>query len=151
MADGVEIADNTGSGVKAATDDAGAAGHVQIFKLAIDSDGVATLAPVTANGVEVEQHAYTSVDTGEFAPGTSAAVFPTVAAKLVRFKARAANAGKVYVGPSGVTKADGTTDTTTGLELEPGDDTGWLPCDNVDTFYGIGDNATDSVTYMVLA
>ena len=93
--------------------------------------------------------------TGEFTPGTTAngTAFPTRAARLVRFKGRAANTGKVYVGVYGVnvTKADSTTDTTTGFELAAGDDTGWIPCNNLSQFKGIGDNATDSVTYMVLA
>lgn len=93
---------------------------------------------------------YTTPDTGEFAPGTSSTVFPTVACSWARLKARAANIGKVYFGPTGVTKADGTTDTTTGFELSAGEDTGWMPVDNLNRFFGIGDNATDSVTYLVL-
>jgi hypothetical protein len=88
---------------------------------------------------------------GEFAPGVAAAQFPAGAGRYVRMKARAANAGNVYIGAAGVTKADGTTDTTTGLQLAAGDDTGWIPIDNLNRFYGIGDNAADSVTYMVLA
>ena len=94
---------------------------------------------------------YYTVTTGEFAPGVAAAVFPTVAGRLVRMKARAANTGKVCIGDdSSVTLADGTTDTTSGLELSAGEDTGWIPISNLNKFYGIGTGASDSVTYMVL-
>jgi hypothetical protein len=61
------------------------------------------------------------------------------------------NAGNVYVGLAAVTKADGTTDATSGLELTPGDDSGWVPATNVNTFYRISDNAGDDLTYWVLA
>lgn len=91
-----------------------------------------------------------SHDCGEFAPGVAASQFPSIAGVFVRFKARAANAGNVYVGQAGVTKADGTTDTTTGFELDAGDDTGWIPASNLNLFFGIGDNAADSVTYWVM-
>lgn len=94
---------------------------------------------------------YYTVTTGEFAPGVAAAVFPTVSARLVRLKARAGNTGKVCIGDdASVTLADGTTDTTSGLELSAGEDTGWLPIQNLNKLYGIGTGATDSVTYMVL-
>jgi hypothetical protein len=46
MSDGVAI--TAGSGTTVATDDTGASGHVQLFKLAIATDGSATLVPATA-------------------------------------------------------------------------------------------------------
>lgn len=49
MADGVAI--TAGTGTTIATDDAGASGHVQLFKLAIATDGSATLIPADANGL----------------------------------------------------------------------------------------------------
>lgn len=53
MADGVVL--NAGSGgVTAATDDAGAAGHVQIVKLALSADGSATPITADASGLEVQ-------------------------------------------------------------------------------------------------
>ncbi len=53
MADGFPI--TPGSGGTAATDDAGAAGHVQIVKLAISADGSATVLPGdAANGLDVD-------------------------------------------------------------------------------------------------
>ena len=53
MADGVDI--TPGSGTTVATDDAGANGHVQLFKLAIATNGAATLVPADAtNGILVD-------------------------------------------------------------------------------------------------
>jgi hypothetical protein len=99
----------------------------------------------------VENVAYTSVATGEIAGNASATQLPTIACRMVRFKAVGSNAGNVYLGASGVTKVDGTTDTTTGFELAPGDDTGWIPIDNLNRLYRICDNAGDDLTYWVLS
>jgi hypothetical protein len=54
MADGVEL--NAGSGgATAATDDCGVAGHAQVVKLAISTDGSATLIPAdNTNGIDVD-------------------------------------------------------------------------------------------------
>jgi hypothetical protein len=53
MADNVAITAGTGTSI--ATDDAGAGGHCQIIKLAISTDGSATLIPAdTANGIDVD-------------------------------------------------------------------------------------------------
>jgi hypothetical protein len=86
---------------------------------------------------------------GELAGSAVAAQMPARGATLVKFKAQASNAGNVYVGLAGVTKPNGATDTTTGLELGPGEDSGWLPCQNLDEFYRISDNAGDDLTYLV--
>jgi hypothetical protein len=95
--------------------------------------------------------------TGELAGSTSAAQMPSVSGSLVRFKARDDNAGNVYIGYSGVTKPNGSTDTTTGFPLDAGDDTGWLPLpsavgagNNMNAFYYITDNAGDDIIYWVL-
>jgi hypothetical protein len=51
MADNVDI--TPGAGATIATDDAGAAGHVQLVKLAIATNGSATLIPADADGIKV--------------------------------------------------------------------------------------------------
>ena len=51
MADGVPI--TAGTGTTIATDDAGASGHVQIYKQAVSTDGSAALVPATADGSAV--------------------------------------------------------------------------------------------------
>lgn len=64
MADGVELNAGTGGAI-AATDDCGASGHAQVVKLAISTDGSATLIPAeTTNGLDV--------DVTRVIPGTSA-------------------------------------------------------------------------------
>lgn len=89
--------------------------------------------------------------TGELAGSASAAQMPDVDCSFVNFKAAYDNAGNVYIGKSGVTKADGSTDTTTGLQLDAGQETGWLPTGgNLNTFYRICDNAGDDLTYVTL-
>jgi hypothetical protein len=102
------------------------------------------------SGIIKTQYTNSAVAVGEVAGSATAAVFPTVTAKLVMFKAVKSNAGNVYIGIASVTKVDGTTDTTTGLELGPGESTGWIPASNLNLFYRICDNAGDDITYMVV-
>jgi hypothetical protein len=87
--------------------------------------------------------------TGEIAGSATAAVCPTRVLKAVKFKATLTNAGKVYIGTSSsVTKAAGTSTTTAGWELSPGEETDLLLCSNLNQFYIICDNATDDLVYM---
>lgn len=87
---------------------------------------------------------------GERQGSATAVQLPDVSCKLVNIKAVASNTGKVYLGGSGVTKPDGTTDTSTGFELAAGAETGWIPIDNLNNFYIICDNATDDIVYLAL-
>lgn len=119
--------------------------------IAVDSSGVVQVSPAAAaTPTTVETKAYTAPASGELAGSTSAAQLPNVPCKLVRFRALSANAGKVYIGVAGVTLPNGTTDTTTGLQLAAGDDTGWIPVDNLNRFYRICDNAGDGLTYLAM-
>lgn len=90
------------------------------------------------------------VGVGECAGSATAVQLPSVAGSMVWIKAVASNAGNVYIGLSGVTKVNGTTDTTTGLELTPGDMLGPLPIASLSDLYMICDNAGDDITYLVL-
>lgn len=101
-------------------------------------------------GVTAEHFQYQNVRCGELAGSATALQLPNVPCSLVRFKAVASNAGNVYLGGAGVTVVNGTTDVTTGLEIGPGEDTGWLPVDNLNRFYRICDNAGDDLTYLAL-
>lgn len=94
---------------------------------------------------------HSTVHSGELAGATSATQLPDIDCVLVRFKALTGNVGNVYLGGAAVTVADGTTDTTTGIELTPGDDTGWIPITNLNLLYRICDNAGDDLTYLALA
>ena len=86
--------------------------------------------------------------TGELAGSVTAVQMPDVPCSRVRFKARSDNAGSVYIGVAGATAPDGTTDATTGFELDAGDDTGFLYASNLNEFYRICDNAGDDLTYL---
>ena len=89
------------------------------------------------------------VATGEKSGSTSAAQLPDVTAKCVNIKAVANNSGNVYVGFSGVTVVDGTTDVTSGWELDAKEETGWIPVGNLDELYILCDNAGDDIVYMI--
>jgi hypothetical protein len=91
------------------------------------------------------------IQCGEVAGSATAAQFPSIACSMVMINAEQSNAGNVYIGGAGVTKPNGTTDTTTGLELAPGQSSGWLPIDNLNRLYRICDNAGDDVTYLALS
>lgn len=90
------------------------------------------------------------VATGERAGSATAVQLPSVSGSMIYIKAVGSNAGNVYVGISGVTVVNGTTDTTSGIELDAGEMLGPLPLDNLDKLYIICDNAGDDITYMVL-
>jgi len=105
----------------------------------------------TSNAVPVQEAPFTTIKSGEVQGNAAATQLPSIACRLVRFKACISNTGNVYLGAAGVTKPDGTTDATTGIELLPGDDTVWIPTDNLNRFYLICDNATDDLTYLALA
>lgn len=92
-----------------------------------------------------------TVKSGEIQGNAAATVLPTIACTMVNFKALASNAGNVYLGGAGVTIPNGTTDATSGWELDAGQETGWLFVDNLNKFYLICDNAGDDLVYLAFA
>jgi len=69
MADNIELNAGTGGAV-IATDDAGAAGHVQVVKLAVSADGSATVIPADAgNGLDVDVTRMAALVAGDAAVG----------------------------------------------------------------------------------
>lgn len=93
---------------------------------------------------------YGNIQSGERQGSVTAVQLPDIEGQVFLISALNANAGDVYLGGSGVTVPDGTTDTTSGLELEPGD-TVVLPMHNLNLLYIICDNAGDDITYLSLA
>ena len=69
---------------------------------------------------------------------------------MVKIKARSDNSGSVFLGGSTVTVPDNVTDITTGLELDAGDETGWMPVDNLNKFWAVCNNNGDDLTYLIL-
>ena len=85
---------------------------------------------------------------GERAGSATAVVLPTLSCRLVCIKAQSGNAGNVYLGnSSAVTVAGGDTDTTTGIELDAGQEI-WLEISNLNQLYMICNNAGDDITYI---
>ncbi len=89
------------------------------------------------------------VGCGEVSGSVTAKVMPTVVGSVVIIKAIGSNAGNVYVGGAGVTVVNGTTDTTSGIELDAGEGL-TLYITNLNQLYIICDNAGDDVSYLVL-
>jgi hypothetical protein len=100
---------------------------------------------------DVENIRYKVVKSGEIQGSATAAQMPDIPCRAVAFSAVSGNVGSVYLGGSGVTVPDGTTDTTSGLELEAGDMTQFIPVDNLNVFYYICDNAGDDIVYLAFA
>jgi hypothetical protein len=100
----------------------------------------------------VQPPVFTEVLTGEIAGSTSSALCPNVPCLVVKFKAQAANTGRVYLGSAAnhpnISKTDGSADSTTGLQLSAGQETDWLPVSNLNKFGLICDNASDALTYI---
>lgn len=92
------------------------------------------------------------VHTGELGSSTSSKNCPNVSCKMVKIKAHPDNTGYVYVGSSdgGVTVADGADDDTTGVPLVSGEESGWIPVNNLDDLAYIMDTAGDKASYMAV-
>jgi hypothetical protein len=99
---------------------------------------------------KTEHIQYDTVVSGEIQGSATATQMPNIVCRAVTFKATAANVGNVYIGGPGVTVPDGTTDTTSGVEMQPGDWLQFNPCSNMNIFYYICDNAGDDLSYLAL-
>ena len=93
---------------------------------------------------------YNTVKSGELAGSATALQLPDIPCRAVFFTAIASNAGKVYLGGAGVTVPNGTTDTTSGIELQAGDMTPFIPISNLNKLYRICENAGDDLTYFLV-
>jgi hypothetical protein len=93
---------------------------------------------------------YNKVLSGEIQGATSATQCPDISCRAVTFKALSTNVGYVYIGGPGVTKADGTSDSTSGVEMAPGDWLQFNPTDNINIYYYICDNTGDDFCYLAM-
>lgn len=91
------------------------------------------------------------VKSGELAGSATALQMPDISCWKVKFKGVIGNAGNVYIGGAGVTVVDGTTDATSGFELDAGQESPWLEVPNLNVLYRICDNAGDDLTYIAMA
>jgi len=93
---------------------------------------------------------FSIVKNGEIQGSASAVQLPDVPCYMVKFKSAGGNSGSFYIGGAGVTIPDGTADTTSGFEIEKGEQTDWIPVNNLNVFYLISSHATDELTYLAL-
>lgn len=103
---------------------------------------------MSGTGNQVIAQCLSVVGHGERAGSATAVQLPTLACREVHIKAQTGNAGNVYLGfSSAVTVAAGDTDTTTGYELDAGQEVIW-PLKNLNELYMICNNAGDDITYI---
>ena len=98
----------------------------------------------------MDVQAYKTVLSGGIEAPTTAVQMPDVPCSVVKIRALGTNSGNVYIGGSGVTVPNGSTNATAGYELDAGQDTDWIPVENLNKFYLITNNIGDSVCYIAL-
>jgi hypothetical protein len=108
------------------------------------------LVRLASGQIREEPGTFATIKTGELAGSATVVQMPDITCYQVKFKALSDNAGNVYIGVAGVTVANGTTDTTSGWELDAGQETEWLRVDNLNVFYRICTNAGDDLVYMAM-
>ena len=89
--------------------------------------------------------------TGEITGTTQAVRLDSLPVSYVKFKAQSGNSTNVYIGAiSTLTVADGVSDTTTGFELDAGQETDWIPVANLNQLYVIANSVGDDLTYFAI-
>lgn len=91
--------------------------------------------PTTASGY----------DTGELQGVTSATQLPSIKCSYFKLVPLSTNTGRIFLGKSTVTATDGTTDTTTGVEVPSGGD---YYFGSMDLYYRICTDANQHCTYI---
>jgi hypothetical protein len=88
---------------------------------------------------------------GEVNVSTSNQTLPSKDISKVWFKAPKGNSDPIYVGWANATVADGSTNETTGFELDASESIGPINASNLDLFTVIGKDAEDSLIYFTEA
>ncbi len=99
---------------------------------------------------KVENIQYGNIYMGEREGSQTAVQLASRTCRMVMFVAPNGNGSDVYLGGAGVTVAAGSTTATDGYELQPGAQTPWIPCKNLNQFYIICDAATDDILWMAV-
>ncbi len=90
-----------------------------------------------------------NVKSGLVQGSVTAKQLPDIPCAWVKIRALRSNAGNVYIGARGVTRPDGHTDTTTGFELDAGDNLEFIPIDNLNKLWMICDLNGDDISYII--
>ena len=88
------------------------------------------------------------IATGEVQGGTTAKQLPNIPCAGVILQAPSDNATSVYIGVEGVTIPNSQTNQTSGYELDAGDETRFLPIDNLNKLWMITDVNADDLLYI---
>ena len=95
----------------------------------------------------VEIAPFDEFQNGVFAVGTAVVKLPNIKATMIRIKALSTNADSIYIADK---SNSATLTTANGYELEPGDDTGWMPIANLDRIELISGTAAQSIRYICI-
>jgi hypothetical protein len=86
---------------------------------------------------------FTTPASGTVDVDNAAEQLPAAAGKMVLLQADHDNSGAIYVGQEGLT--------TTGLRLDAGECSPWIPVDNLSRLYAYGSAANQNLHYLVLS
>ncbi len=93
------------------------------------------------------QAPFDEVLTGVETVGTSVTRLTSRPFTMVRFKAASANAASIFVAAA---TESATLTVANGFEIEPGDDTGWIPIDNLNLLEAISASSNQKLQYMAV-
>lgn len=105
----------------------------------------------TLGALLVSHKPLTYIDTGELGGVVVATPLPNVVCKYAKVMAVIGNSGFVYIGPANVGPAAAASNPNTGFQLGSGDNTGWLPIDNLNRLFYVCTGAGDEAIWMILA
>lgn len=161
VADGGDVAAGSTTDAAVSTDANGTInahirGIVKLIASFLGTAGAPTVPVVTVQGVASATPIITTFNLlferscGVFVPTASASQLPSKTGSLFYITACKSNTGLIYLGGSTVTSTVNATNTTTGLELQAGQQVGPFPLGNLNTLWAIGTVATDAITYLVM-
>lgn len=93
------------------------------------------------------QRQYTEYGSGEIAGVEVKTQMPYRAMGMVNIKAKHDNAGLIWIGGPDLTVPNEGTDENAGFALAGGEETGWMPADNLNQIWYQCQNDSDSLHY----
>jgi hypothetical protein len=96
-----------------------------------------------AKGGIQNSYSFPVAASGRIVTGITRIRFPNIPCEQVFFKAPSANTGTVYIGGS-------TVNSSTGMALQPGEFSPWIPVQNLDLIWGVAADATSYLLYFMI-
>ena len=88
--------------------------------------------------------------TGEVTDGVSSIRLPNIEARMVKLLADRKNKGPVYIGDRRVENPNNDTDCRCGWPIQPGEQTDWIPIENLGLIWMVCEWSGDKLYYMVV-